>query len=160
MCGEVIDDTVLNSADSTLEAMCVSPKGSQKLQLVRQLTAAALNCVMSGDVSGCSDANSTISIASVFRDCSAGCATGTFANDLSVGECISLIDDFNNGVGTGCHDRVLVNEDLGLDFDPPGPAGSAKACRAARGNSCKVVGSGEASCSTGNTSPDPESCPD
>jgi hypothetical protein len=39
-----------------------------------------------------------------------------------------------------CHDRPLVNEDLGLDFDPPGPAGSPRECNQARRNDCTVLG--------------------
>jgi hypothetical protein len=39
-----------------------------------------------------------------------------------------------------CHTRLLVNEDLGLDFDPPGPAGSSDACNNANASICAVVG--------------------
>lgn len=46
-------------------------------------------------------------------------------------ECIPLEDT--------CHDRLLVNETLGLDFDPPGPAGSSKACNAAIQNDCTFL---------------------
>jgi hypothetical protein len=38
-----------------------------------------------------------------------------------------------------CHDRPLVNEDLGLFFDPPGPAGSSKACNSAIKNDCLLL---------------------
>src|ERR1051326_9219444 len=48
ICGECINDTALNDAASAVEAMCVSPRGDPTLQLARQLTAAALNCVISG----------------------------------------------------------------------------------------------------------------
>ncbi len=37
-----------------------------------------------------------------------------------------------------CHDRPLVNEDLGLNFDPPGAAGSSDACNSAIKNSCNI----------------------
>jgi hypothetical protein len=37
-----------------------------------------------------------------------------------------------------CHDRALVNTALGLDFDPPGPAGSSNECNAATSNSCTI----------------------
>ena len=40
ICGECIKNTVLNDAASAEEAMCVSPRGDQILQLARQLTAA------------------------------------------------------------------------------------------------------------------------
>jgi hypothetical protein len=41
----------------------------------------------------------------------------------------------------------LVNEELGLNFEPPGPAGSSNACNAATDSKCSVVGTGEALCS-------------
>lgn len=44
ICGEVINNTILNSVTSALEALCVSPLGDQRLQLGRQLTAMSLNC--------------------------------------------------------------------------------------------------------------------
>jgi hypothetical protein len=53
-------------------------------------------------------------------------------------------DDFGEEVecipleGT-CHDQLLVNEALGLDFDPPGPAGSSKACNEAIQNDCTFI---------------------
>ena len=44
ICGTIINNTTLGSQNSALEAICVSPKGDSRLQLARQLTAAALNC--------------------------------------------------------------------------------------------------------------------
>ena len=46
-------------------------------------------------------------------------------------ECVPMEDT--------CHDRPLVNEALGLDFDPPGPASSSKACNAAIKNDCDLL---------------------
>jgi len=46
VCGEVIRTTRLDDADSALEALCVTPLGDQRLQLVRQLTAAANSCTV------------------------------------------------------------------------------------------------------------------
>ncbi len=37
-----------------------------------------------------------------------------------------------------CHDQPLVSDALGLDFDPPGPAGSSKACNSANRNQCTI----------------------
>jgi hypothetical protein len=47
-----------------------------------------------------------------------------------------------------CHDRDLCNEDIGLCFEPPGPAGSEDKCNIAIGNNCMIFGG----CST-------DSCP-
>ena len=53
---------------------------------------------------------------------------------------------YNSGVcsvSSGCHERVLVNETLGLNFEPPGPAGSSEACHDATASGCTVIGPGE-----------------
>ena len=50
VCGIYIDNTDLLSNFSAIEAICVSVKGVTERQLVRQLTVAALNCVL-GDCS-------------------------------------------------------------------------------------------------------------
>jgi len=163
VCGEVIDNTVLNSADSAVEAICVSPRGDQRLQLVRQLTAAALNCIITNGNPDCTG----VSVEEVFQTCNASCASGdTSAPDT----CIGLLDCFNNG-GTidsngncvtgapnNCHDQPLVNDSLNLNFEPPGPAGSSNECNAARDNTCTVIPPGEASCGSGLMCPDPETC--
>ncbi|MBP7146256.1 MAG: hypothetical protein KBD01_01840 [Acidobacteria bacterium] len=167
VCGVLIDTTVLKSSDSALESMCVSPKGDARLQLVRQLTAAALNCTISGDL-GCEEVP-------VFGLCNDVCLG--LSSELSATECIDRLDCLNNGgqllengmcqLGTcggdgvtacegdrecafqgpaatcvptpgNCHDNPLVNEDLGLDFDPPGAAGSSNACNSAIKNNCDV----------------------
>jgi hypothetical protein len=188
VCGQSIDNTNLGCGDSAVEAICVSIKGEQKLQLARQLTAAALNCIMTNGTADCSG----VSIDQLFADCNAVCQ-GTDVPGWDMGKCTDAIDCFNNGgvynpdlmkmCQTGkcsdngapcnendlsqcgadasinpfwayitgveiptciplegnCHDRELCNEDLGLCFDNPGPAGSSKACNAAIGNSCTVI---------------------
>ncbi len=167
ICGEIITSTGVQDAESALEAICVSPKGDSKQQLVRQLTAAALNCIISGGGSDCTG----ISIESLFQDCNTACEEG---DGEMIGPCIELIDCFNNGghpVLDGesvvcedvpdelnCHLRPLVNEELGLNFEPPGPAGSAKGCNKARKNKCTVSGPGEAECETGTQDETAESC--
>jgi hypothetical protein len=133
VCGEVITNTAMFSADSALEAICSTGAngmveaalGYNVNQLSRQLTAAALNCVISGDTSGtCAG----ISIQPIFTECNNLCESffvngnNANANGLSVSECIGRIDCFNNGgqwndlVGcyTGtCADGSLCGEDAG-----------------------------------------------
>ncbi len=173
VCGKTIDTTGVNLIDSALEGICVSPRGDQKLQLARHLTAAALNCVMTSGQASCADTP----IAAAFAACNATCQG--IPSALSMDQCIDAIDCFNNGgellengyckVGTcggdgvtacdsdkaclpddlgnpvrcvptpgNCHDRPLVNEELGLFFDPPGSAGSSKACNDATSNACTI----------------------
>ncbi len=173
VCGKSISTTVVRAMNSAVEGMCVSPQGEQKLQLARQLTAAALNCVMTNGSPTC--VNTTLG--ATFQECNSACAGGP--STIGVSDCIKAVDCFNNGgtllangycqVGTcgndgvtvcdsdgaclpdalgnpvpcvplpgNCHDRPLVNADLGLDFDPPGPAGSSNACNAATSNTCTI----------------------
>lgn len=165
VCGETVDNTSLMTDGSALEAMCVHPRGEQIHQLARHLTAAALNCVMSGSGMDCDGT----AIEGLFNSCNSVCMAGT--DDQAIQDCGLEIDCWNNGgtlLDTGmcqlgtcsetgepceenldcgynldgaelscipfkdtCHDRPLVNEDLGLFFDPPGPAGSSKGCNSA-----------------------------
>jgi hypothetical protein len=159
ICGTVIDNTDVGNVNSALEAICVSPKGDSRLQLARQLTAAALNCGITnstGTPGQCAVQDGTapcagVSVEDVFNACNAACPTGTTAD---VGgntiNCIGAIDCFNNGgnfdPATGncddaltesCHDRALETDCF--DFQPPGPAGSPKACNDARKNDVVVV---------------------
>jgi hypothetical protein len=198
ICGEVIKNTAVKNADSAVEAIAVSPQGNQRLQLARQLTAAALNCIMSNGSSDCT----SVSIEEVFQACNAACADGktTAIVDTTTIHCIETIDCYNNGgifdeatmscqTGTcsdngkpckeedrslcndpatavctplenSCHNQPLCNEDLGLCFEPPGPAGSSDAQNVARKNNCTVIPPGEANCSAGTKSSGPESCPE
>jgi hypothetical protein len=176
VCGQTIDDTAVGSCDSAVEAICVSVKGEGQRQLVRQLTAAALNCVMSSGNADCSG----VSIDQLFADCNKVCQ-GIPVAGLDMDKCKESIDCFNNGgqykdgfcqTGTcsdsgkpcsedkpcmsnlfmawlngvscvplkgNCHERELCNEDVGLCFEPPGPAGSSGACNQARKNSLYVA---------------------
>ena len=124
-------------------------QGNQILQLASQLTAAALNCVISGHANACAG----LPIATTFQACNAACAAGNtsaIVNGKSV-DCITAIDCANNGgsfsVASGscreggadsCHQQPLCNEGVGLCFEPPGPAGSPDNCNAARQNSCTI----------------------
>jgi len=161
VCGIYITNTDLLSNFSAIEAICVSVKGVTKRQLVRQLTAAALNCVL-GDCS--------LEHAALVAGCNNVCATGV--GDMQA--CIGALDTFNNGgdgdgvcaiggepcddtntcVGLGdyclpdesCHDRNLCPDfdddgDInGSDFcfEPPGPASSPRKCNSARKNDVYV----------------------
>ncbi len=168
ICGERITDTDVDSANSALEAMCVSVGGVSERQLARQLTAAALNCVMSGGGPTCAG----LSIEAAFADCNLACESGGTSGTRSVDECITLIDDYNNGAFNRCHDRVLCNPQVldpktgqPLCFDPPGAAGSPGACNDARKNDCMVIEKSrpkspedESHCATGTIAAD-ESCP-
>jgi cysteine-rich repeat protein len=160
ICGAIIDNVNVGSAHSALEAICVSPKGDSRLQLARQLAVAALNCGItnSTDSDVCTGAGESgaapcagVSIHDVFQACNAACATGTTAEvDGHTVSCIGAVDCFNNGgvfdpatgecaavEGTSCQDRSLVNGCF--DFQPPGPAGSPRACNEARKNGVTIL---------------------
>ncbi|MDZ4348830.1 MAG: hypothetical protein U1A22_04770 [Xanthomonadaceae bacterium] len=132
ICGTTIDNTTVGSAFSALEAMCVSPKGDQRLQLARQLTAMALNCVVSGGGADCSGTSGE----SLFQAANEACANGV----ANAGDYIAPVDAFNNGVNSDCHERDLSESDVFDGVSPlPGPAGSPKACNAARTNNVIVL---------------------
>jgi Dictyostelium (slime mold) repeat len=165
ICGQEIND----SADA-MQAICVSPKGNSDLQLARQLTAAALNCIISDAGSGdaCTPFTDTAGVAcggnsiqAVFDACNAICdgdpsTPVTTTVDLGSGpveiNCIGLLDCFNNGltidpatgectgVSSGCHDRDLDNGCADLSFVPPGAAGSSTACNLARKDCTSIFG--------------------
>lgn len=130
VCGKLVDSTAVASGSSALEAMCVSPRGDKRLQLVRQLTATALNCVMSGGGPFCEG----VSIGETFNRCNALCESA--ANNDEVVACIDALDCFNNGgnmLSNGmCQKGTCANEtadpcsrsaDCGCD-----PAGASIAC--------------------------------
>jgi len=169
VCNECINATVpVNNAASSVEATCVSPRATIVLQNARQLTALALNCCVSGFGATC---GGDASWAALFSDCNNACLG--LASTRTNTQCRNEIDCSNNGgqfdsaTGTcggggpdNCHDRPLVNDALGLDFDPPGPAGSEDDCNLAISNHCAILpltcspttGTGEACCGS-------DSCP-
>ena len=165
ICGTEINNTDVGSVNSALEAICVSSKGNQLLQLARQLTAAALNCIItsSAEPNGetCPSAGLTgavcggVSIGDIFDACNAACEAGetSVTIDSQVISCVGALDCFNNGgsfefdeglgefvcleVADSCHDRAL---DQGcFDFEPPGSAGSSGACNDARKNDVNIL---------------------
>ena len=94
ICGEHIINTQLNDAASALEAMCVSPQGSQQLQLVRQLTATSLNCILSSGNANCDG----VSINEVFDACNLACPSSTTITlGINTFSCIAALDCWNNG---------------------------------------------------------------
>ena len=183
VCGECINATVpINNAASAVEATCVSPSGAITLQNASQLTALALNCIVSGFGADCLGSTS---LGPLFSDCNNACvgagSTRTNAQCRDEIECFNIGGQFNSSTGfcqTGtctnsdpcndetpcadlsvctpldgnCHDQPLENTSLGIDFDPPGPAGSSADCKDAIKNPCTVIGTGEAMCGT-------DSCP-
>ena len=157
ICGEKIGSPDGNPADGTTdvddaasstEALCVRVQGRQSLELARQLTAAALNCLISGGGADCAGIPLFVT---VFGNCNARCADGASTKDeltACVGElnCLNNGGSFLNGLCSsesgGCGGQPLINEPLGLRFEPPGPAGSPNACNAANDSRCTIVDPG------------------
>jgi len=157
VCGEVIKNTTVSSADSALEAMCVSPWGAQRLQLARQLTALALNCVVSHIGPSCSIPN----LADLFSRCNALCVANS--DKEAIGDCIDAIDCFNNGNGgidaNGDCKYNAPNRCKHVDFNDGPSADTPKQCKQARESECKIVPPGETKCKQpGNESSGPETC--
>jgi hypothetical protein len=94
VCGEKITTTKLNDAASALEALCVAVKGDQTLQLARQLTAAALNCA----ISGYHNCEGYPQYEYLFSECNALCnPNSAYDPPIDVGYCINSLDCLNNG---------------------------------------------------------------
>src|SRR6185436_7946289 len=142
VCGEVIKNVTVASADSALESICVSPRGDSRLQLARQLTSMALNCVVSERGTDCGPLNT--GLGTLFSECNKACLGQP--SSLTVGDCISAVDCFNNGgapdeetglCGTdpngSCHERALPSS------LPLGSADTPKECNAARKNDCGIL---------------------
>ena len=93
ICGEKISNTALNDDDSAVEAICTPMKDGSQLQLARQLTAAALNCIVSNGIADCS---ATPLYSAIFSSCNAACAaSGSSTQTLT--DCIGALDCLNNG---------------------------------------------------------------
>ncbi len=93
ICGETLTDTDLNHNHSAEEALCVSIKAEPRLQLARQLTAAALNCIVSGNP-GPANCVGVDLYQDLFTKCNAACAANV---SEAFGACIAVIDCLNNG---------------------------------------------------------------
>ena len=145
VCGQtLVHGGAVGSLESPLEALCVEVEGIGRRALYRQLTAAALNCVVSG-VGDCG------LLVPDFDTCNTQCADGT--GKLGVWECNRRLDCFNRGGvydwiertceidEVGCHLRPLCDSPHpSLCFDPEGPASGWRDCRDARLNSCTLDG--------------------
>jgi len=93
ICGERIVNTNVHDAASALEAICVPVQGDQRLQLARQLTAASLNCIVSGALADCS-LPSAGNFGPVFAACNTACSDSTGAY---YGGCIDALACLNQG---------------------------------------------------------------
>jgi hypothetical protein len=148
VCGKTLDNTLVGNTASALEGMCVSVQGEPQRQLARQLTAMALNCVISGGAADCSGT----SVEGLFADANAACA----GDDQDLSYYIGRVDCFNNGGQWNedegsCHidpedPNNCQNRDLDYSTDIfdgvhplPGPAGSPRACNAAINNDVYIV---------------------
>jgi hypothetical protein len=112
VCGHLITDVDVNHGHSALEAMCVSPGGDQRLQLARQLMAAALNIAAGGaPYSG-------------FSACNTVCQTSS--DPMALANCIDSTDVYNNS---------------GDNVPAPFPSTSAdsKPCQKAHGTACTIL---------------------
>jgi hypothetical protein len=117
ICGQTISDIDIDHAHSALEAMCISPQSDQRLQLARQLTAAALTMEAGG---------------ATFVDfvtCNAICADAG-SPTLSVSACIDETNTFN-----------LSGDNVVATFDPVGNADSGP-CQQADATACVVLDPG------------------
>ena len=133
ICGETVSvDLPASGIPPVVEAICVSPSGDSRLQLGRQLTAAALNCVLSGGGKDCTDT----SIEPVFDSCNSMCAVSGQGEE-QLNSCIEKLDCFNNGgmwnevdplamycqmdVPESCHDQPLIGTIMSDSGEPEGP---------------------------------------
>jgi hypothetical protein len=114
VCGVAITNTDYDDAHSALEALCISPQGDTRLQLVRQLTAAALTMAAGG------------ATYVDFTGCNALCANHN-GSVYDVGDCINSADNFNNS-----------GDNLSAPFDGF-ESGSPDYCRIAHMTSCTVL---------------------
>jgi hypothetical protein len=164
-----------DGSDSAVEAICVSPSGASVLQNVRQLTAMALNCCISG-FSEFDTCGGDAGLLELFNDCNNACRGLSSTRDNT--RCRDEIDCFNNGGhyisgscvfdSNNCHERaealfgICSNGTICTDGTcangsvcKPGPAGSSNACNGAISNRCTVIGD-PSGCQNSNTNgPDP-----
>ena len=96
--------------------------------MARHLTAAALNCIVSGGGADCTG----ISIGPDWAAANDVCING---GDYSYWG--DIIDEWNNG--EECHERELTESDVFAGMPKiPGPAGSSKACNDATTNDVTI----------------------
>ena len=114
VCGVELTNTNDDDAHSAIEALCISPLGDQRLQLARQLTAAALTMAAGGATYG------------DFGACNTLCANGT-GSIYAVGDCINSADNFNNS-----------GDNLSAPFDGF-ESGSTTTCQLAHMTGCNIL---------------------
>jgi len=101
VCGQTINTTVVPDNNSAVEALCVSPQGSSRLQLARQLTAAALNCTMTNCDPACGVAfygdpdHGGVDIGALVSQCDSTCLANT--DGAAIQRCITRLSCFNTG---------------------------------------------------------------
>lgn len=187
VCGEIVDSTSLNDADSAVEALCVSPKSQGQVQLARQLTASALNCILSTGSPYCdvawADCNeacieddallapvcrsyfSCVNEGGIFDVESGACQTGTcepllegVISGAPCGPGYPACGEFEECVPTiGCDDAELLSE--GFDFTADeDKTGSSKKCHNATRSTCAFTGPNETACGAGTESGSEEFC--
>lgn len=113
VCGRTITNVNVDSASSALEMMCVAVQGDARLQLARQLMAAAL----SGAAGGAQF--------SELASCNAICADPN-ASATDIQNCSTDADTFNNS-----------GDNVTAPFDPPGSANPTP-CKAAQDTACTI----------------------
>jgi hypothetical protein len=114
VCGKPIANVSVGSASSAIEALCVSPRGNQQLQLIRQLTGAALNIAAGG------------APWSGFAACNAACADPN-ASSMTLFDCIDAADSYNQS-----------GDNVAAPWDPPGSASTAS-CDLAQKSKCTLL---------------------
>ena len=82
VCGEIIDDTDVNSADSAEEGLCVAPKSSGQVRLARFLITQAMNCMISTGTPDCDS--------EAWAICNAACAANDDPDQM--GDCQAYLD--------------------------------------------------------------------
>lgn len=114
VCGHVISDVDTDHGHSAIEALCVIPRGNQRLQLARQLTGAALTMAAGG------------ATFTGFDVCNARCADPN-ATATALSGCVDETSAFNQS-----GDSQLA------PFDPPGRA-STGPCQRAQRTACTLL---------------------
>ena len=113
VCGQVVLDVDIGHAHSALEIMCVTPQGDVRLQLARQLMAAALTQAAGG---------APIDLG----PCEAVCANAA-ATDIELSSCVDAIDGYNQS-----GDNVAAPWGMPASADP-------RPCDLAANTPCTIV---------------------
>jgi hypothetical protein len=117
VCGQVVADVDIGHAHSALEIMCVSPRGDVRLQLARQLMAAALSRAAGG---------APIDLG----PCNAVC-TNAAATDAELSSCVDAIDGYNQS-----------GDNVAAPWGTPGSA-DPRPCDVAALTPCTIVAPSE-----------------